>query len=368
MNARRLAVTVLFFFAVLIPAAFADLVTLTDGTVREGEIVAEDAASVTLEMRIGALRGRLHLPRNEILKIEKRPLPPDPVETEAAALKASAKKKQGAEAAEAWAAVGEHYSRHSGYSAPAKEAFLQALRADPENAAAHKALGHIRTAEGWKDAAAENRAKGLVPLSEKVWLKPEERAKVIDQAAGAQLELYSGVSIGRRTEEKKQSAEELRRLLELKLAEEEQDRKAIANLERGEELLRRLASERTANYVVRPVYAVDGVGFASGSSSMFVGRVEPMAIEYTGYPWGRYWAPIRPQNAMPAPVLISPGVAGGNFSGYTVLNPWNSGYYPAWGGGWGLQLRGGGNPRWTVNLGGFYGSTTTTGTTGIIVP
>jgi hypothetical protein len=68
----------------------------------------------------------------------------------------------------------------------AREAYERVLAADPLNADAHLALGHVRMGERWLSAADANRARGLVEF-EGTWMSPEERQlRMAEQAAMAQ--------------------------------------------------------------------------------------------------------------------------------------------------------------------------------------
>jgi hypothetical protein len=57
--------------------AGADVVTMTDGRVLEGEIVAEQGTTVVLDAKVApTIRATINLPRAEIKSIERQPLPP----------------------------------------------------------------------------------------------------------------------------------------------------------------------------------------------------------------------------------------------------------------------------------------------------
>ena len=57
----------------------ADIITLRDGSVQEGEVVKDNADQVTLRVRIGANSGTVVIPRREVVSIQSKAMPPDRV-------------------------------------------------------------------------------------------------------------------------------------------------------------------------------------------------------------------------------------------------------------------------------------------------
>lgn len=362
--------------AVLLGASlvWADTVTLRDGTVREGTIVSEDDDTVTMEVRVGGLKGKMVIPRAEIASLKIQPLAPDPVQTEAAGLRTNAERLSGRAAADAWVALGDHYAQHAGYSAQAKAAYEKAIASDPDHVRARHGLGHVKTAKGWQAADDLRRQRGLVPLGE-VWLKPDERSWVIDRRHEEQTE---ELRIGPRQPDDF-SKERIDRDLALKRAEEDARRSQTQLLADGESLLARYGYYMGGDGTYLgsgPVWG-DGVSVTAPGYSFFAGTVG------TGWHVGSGWS--GGHGCFVGPVAgaasgngkngsasfrraygFSPGFRWGNFTFGTALNPYGGGCWNGYGGGWGMQFNGGsGSTHWNLNIGGFNGSGSYRSSTGI---
>ena len=353
---RRVILKVMVPAAILIVTPIlADTVTLRDGTIREGVIVAEDDQTVTMELRMGGLKGRIVIPRHEIASLKSRPLPPDPVETAARKLQKDAEGKAGKEAADAWVALGDLYAKHNGYSAQARAAYEKAIAADPDHTKARHGLGHVKTSAGWQATNDLRRERGLVPLGQ-VWVKPDERSWIIDKRHAEQTD---ELRIGPRQPDDftKQNIE---KELALKRAQDEARRAEAQRMARGDTLLSRYGYMigNDPHYIGgTPVWA-DGVGVSSSGYSAFFGRVGtgwyPYSYPRTGY--GHYGHGHSHG--------YSPGFKWGNFSFGTSLNPYGHGY----GGysGWGAQIKGGsGSTNWRINIGGSSSSYRSSSSTGV---
>lgn len=267
--------------------AYADTVTLTDGSVREGTVVKEDAEHVTLEVRVGGMRGRVTIPRHEVAAIRKSAPAEDLVEAQAAKLRAAAEALTGAGAGDAWVALGDFYAERTGYSVQARAAYERAIEAHTDHATARKALGYTKTAAGWEALDSERRARGLVPLGE-AWVKPAERAWIIDRRHEEETE---ELRIGPRRADAFTQDEVQRRLDELREAERFAQRQA--SLQAGEDLLSRYGyfGFDDGLYIGNAYapYYVDGVGISYGDSSAFFGTVGygyPLAGYPVGYGYG----------------------------------------------------------------------------------
>ena len=330
-----------FLFAALLGCgtALADTVTLQDGTVREGTIVQQDESGVTLEIRVGGLKGAVKIQRQEIASIQRQPLAPDAVEDEAAKLRAAAEALKGADApkaAEAWVRLGDFYAGRTGYSSQAQAAFEKAMEIQPEDAAARQRLGHVKTAQGWQAVDVERRAKGLVPLDE-VWVRPAERAWLIDRRHDEQTE---ELRVGPRRDDPFTKAD-VDKLLKIRAAEEEYRNRERLRLAYGESLLSRYGyyGNDGLDYIgsgCTPYYA-SGVSLSAGNSSFFSGTVG------SGY----------------YPYAFSPGFASGNFA-------FGTNFHSGYGSGFGFSFSGGSkNFRYNVNLGGYSGRSFHGGSTGI---
>ena len=363
----------------------ADTVTLRDGTVREGTIVEEDADTVTMEVRMGGLKGKIVLHRYEIAAVKKQPLPPDPVETEATRLRTAAQAAKGKEAADLWVQLGDLYARNAGYSAQARMAYENAIVADPDHVRARHGLGHVKVADGWQKPDELRRERGLVPLGE-VWVKPDERSWLIDQ----RHEARSGDewNIGPRQAEDFSRAD-LERALALKRAEDEAKRRDAMPLANGTALLSQYGYyNNDGPYYIgsggTSVWA-DGVGVDVPGYSSFFGTVGTGSW-YGGY--GPYYGGRRDGRGCgprPGPYASGGGwgaMYGGNTADFRRANGFSPGFragnfmfgtsfggYGGWGGyggGWGVNLNGGsGSTRWNLNMGGFSGSSSYRSSTGI---
>lgn len=382
------------FLAVLVAAclaasvARADTVTLKDGSVREGTILRQDAEGVTLEVKIGALKGAVLIPRGEIAKIERKPLAEDAVDAEAAALRKDAEGKTGGAAADAWVKLGDFYAGRTGYSNAAQEAFQQAVKAEPEHAAAHARLGHRKTAKGWEAIGDEQRAKGLVELGE-VWVKPAERAWLIDRKDAD----ADGLVIGpRKPEADKFTQAEVEKLLKMRAIEAELARRETLRVQHGESFLQRYGYYGDGNGMYigpghPPVYA-DGVGISSGDYEFFVGNVTTYPGYWSGgghshhhHGWHGQSGAVYNSNGNAAQQFkknfgYSPGFVYKNFAFGTNFSSSTPFYSGGWGGyGWGsssyyssgfnLNLSGGSKSfKYNIGLGGFSGSSSSSGYSG----
>lgn len=385
---KRGILAVAFLSAVLAGGvARADTVTLTDGTVREGTVVEEDATTVTLEVRLGSMKGRVVIERSRIRSIERKDLAPDPVEAGAVALRADARGKQGREAADAWVKLGDYYASKVGFTSEAQAAYVNAVAADPDHEAARKRLGHVKTDQGWQALDAERRAQGLVPLDDELWVRPAERAWIIDQRRDAGDDLSIAP---RKDEPDKITQRDIEAALRQKRAEQAYRERDRLRLEYGESLLSRYGYFAPGDgwYIggsgYTPYY-VDGVGIASGDDSFFVGTVGTDPY----YRGRRYYGPGYGYGSGSGFVYsgggrgnaasnfrrsfgYSPGIVAGNFAfgtnlsnfgpyyggyGYGGYGGYGSGYSSGTYGSYGIHLNGGSKKfNYSINIGGFGGS------------
>ncbi len=377
-----MSLTTLHSYALLLTAAVllaitcqADTVILRDGTIREGRILNEDDHSITIEVKFGSLLGKVRIQRSEIASIKRKALKADPVSVEAQKLQAVAEAQigKGAQEAEAWVKLGDYYASKEGFSSKAKDAYKRALTAEPEHAAAHGRLGHVKTKNGWQALDDERRARGLVPL-DKVWVKPEERAWLIDRKHQQDTD---DLRIGPRKDDAF-ARKDIEQQLKIKQAEVEYQRREQLRLQNGESLLSRYGYYLPSGngwYIgsgETPYYA-EGVGLSSGDSEFFVGRIgsgKPY-YRYRDYPLVGGQGTSHPTNYSHSRHThrngFSPGVVyrnnnfslgfGTNFGGYGYrgyrgYGYGNSGY--GYGSGFGFNIRGGsGNFNYNLNFGGF---------------
>lgn len=190
------------------PQAFADRVFLKGGGVLTGVVVQRDAERIVLE--VGP--GRVGVPMSRVERVE----------TGASALaeyRARAAELD-ADDARGWVELA-LWARGQGLETQARAALELALRADPQNADAHRALGHRLFAGAWLTLEESYRAQGLVPF-EGAWLTPAEReAAVRDRMASVAAELArrEAEARAREAEARAQAAEAEARRAEAMAAE-----------------------------------------------------------------------------------------------------------------------------------------------------
>jgi hypothetical protein len=157
------------------PDADAHVVTTKDGKTYEGKVVEDGPERVVVETTFD---GRKEIARADVAKVDTG-VPPLRDQLAFRVSQAKADPKALLEAAD-WA-------KRQKFGKPDLDPIFEAvLQAEPQNARARKALGHVKVGATWMtpeekaaaDAAAEEaaqRAKGLVP-HEGRWVTPEEKA------------------------------------------------------------------------------------------------------------------------------------------------------------------------------------------------
>jgi len=151
----------------LAPTALADRVILKTGGTLSGVIVERNARGIVIE--VGP--GRIGLPFDRIERIETGTSALAEYRAQAAAIDA-------ADAA-AWAQLG-LWARDRGLETQAQAAFARALEADPGNALAHRAVGHVLQGGAWLTREESYRAQGLVPFDGR-WITPAERDAALQE-------------------------------------------------------------------------------------------------------------------------------------------------------------------------------------------
>jgi len=386
MRTCRIVLPLLALAALYCTPARADLVVLNSGETREGTILEETAEYVILEMQLGGTKGSVKLYKKDIRALKRQALPDDPIAVEAAKLRDDALSKAGADAAAAWIKLGDYYASQTGYTAEASSAFLKALDADPENAAAHARLGHVKTASGWQAVNDERRQRGLVPLGD-AWVKPDERSFIIDKRHEQETD---ELRIGPRTDAPI-TQQDIDRGVALKKLDDARQQERL-RLAYGDSVLARLGYYAAddgffiAGSGETPVYA-NGVALNVGNGSLFVGQVTtaPGLPYYYGYPGplpygatlsgptGGPYGPGYHHGYSPGFVYNSGNTTfsfgtnfGGIGSGYGYGSGYSSGYgdfggfggygysnYSGYSSGFGLSLSGGNSHfRYSLNFGG----------------
>jgi hypothetical protein len=163
------------FVLICAPAAFADRVYLKGGGVLTGVVVERNDRRVVLE--VGP--GRIGLPSSRVERIETGASAVAEYRARAASLAPGD--------AHGWVELA-LWARSQGLETQARVALDRALLADPQNADAHRALGHVLLGGAWLTAEEGYRAKGLVAF-EGAWVTPAEREVAVrDRVASAAAE------------------------------------------------------------------------------------------------------------------------------------------------------------------------------------
>lgn len=132
---RRCLVVTLLLLCGISPA-FPDVVLLRDGQKLQGKVVAETYESITLKMKYGTVE----LYKSQVAKVQKKPLPAEVYRKKSAALAPG-----DAEAHYRLALWCREQELVEEYAAQLE----QAIKTDPEHAAARKALGYVRREGVW---------------------------------------------------------------------------------------------------------------------------------------------------------------------------------------------------------------------------
>jgi hypothetical protein len=165
---KHLALLGFLLFPVL---AEADEVFVRGGGHLTGEVVERRADSIVVDVGVG----RIGLPTSYVERIVPGASPLAVYQQRAGQL--------GPKDAAGWLALGE-WARSQDLSTKAREAFERVLTIDPDNAAAHRALGHVQWEGEWMTAEASYRARGYV-LFQGTWMSPEEREDIRAERAAA---------------------------------------------------------------------------------------------------------------------------------------------------------------------------------------
>jgi hypothetical protein len=162
----------LLLVLVLWPAvAGADDVFLTGGGRLSGVIVARSAGSLTLD--VGP--GRVTLPMARVVRIVSGTADLAVFRDRAARL------PQGS--VTGWLSLA-RWAEDRGLLTQARESYAHVLTLDPENAAAHRGLGHVWAGDRWATLEESYRARGYV-LFEGSWVLPDERRAILEERAAS---------------------------------------------------------------------------------------------------------------------------------------------------------------------------------------
>lgn len=156
---------VFFSLLSLAPLACADEILLRSGGRISGVVAERSASSVTVD--VGP--GRITLPLSRVDRIV-------PGSSDLAVYRQRAG-TLAPENAQGWLELG-RWARERGLLTQAGEAFERALAADPQNAAAHQAAGHVLMSGRWLSSDDAYRAQGYVPFEGR-WVTPQEHEALV---------------------------------------------------------------------------------------------------------------------------------------------------------------------------------------------
>jgi hypothetical protein len=161
---RRLALVLSVVFAAPLSA---DTVYLKNGGKLSGVVVAQDEASVEIE--VGA--GRVTMPTRLVARIERGESPLSRYQARARALDAND--------VAGWLDLAD-WAHAAELSSQAREAYEHVLTVDPGNASAHRGLEHRRVGEQWLSHDEAMIARGFV-FFEGQWVTREQRDATLQQ-------------------------------------------------------------------------------------------------------------------------------------------------------------------------------------------
>ncbi len=228
----RAAVIALALAGLAASAALADVVTLKDGSKREGKVVKQDAEEVVLEVSQGRLKAQITFKRSEVVKIEKGRTANERLLAELAARRRKLRSRDAA----GWLAFARWLERQNGFSKDARAAYEKVISIDKNNAVARRKLGYEKVAGQWLTREEIMIAKGYVRHAGR-WVTPEERAKEGKKIENVKIAL----------------AEEVRKQQEQKV---DADAKARAKWLRE---MQALADQKAARYQAGSVVGSGGV-------------------------------------------------------------------------------------------------------------
>lgn len=155
--------------------ASADIFTLKDGKVWEGQVLGETDATIRVKTSIG---GIVEIAKEQVEKREAMP----PLKQ----VYRDRKKAIEPQTADAYWALG-LWARSYRLSEEAREAFQIAVSLDPQHAGARQALGYERVDDKWLSPDERLRAKGLVEFRGR-WMTEGERDRLLGAERDVQIE------------------------------------------------------------------------------------------------------------------------------------------------------------------------------------
>jgi len=173
---------------VLLPVvASADEVLLTGGGRLSGVIVARAPGSVTID--VGP--GRVTLPMSRVVRIVSGKADIAVYRERAARL--------APDNVTDWLALA-RWAEEKDLLTQARESYAYVLTLDPENAVAHRGLGHVWTGDRFATVEESYRARGYVQF-EGAWVAPDERRAILEERAASAAAQRDRIEADARTRE-----------------------------------------------------------------------------------------------------------------------------------------------------------------------
>jgi hypothetical protein len=284
--------------------ATADEVFVRGGGQLTGEVVERGADSILVDIGIG----RIGLPLSSVERIVPGPTPVGLYRGRAAILEP--------DDVEGWLALGRWADEH-GLETHARESFQRVLAADPDNASAHRALGHVPVEDQWLSREESYRARGYVPFEGR-WVTPDERRAALEDRRAAtearQVEMEAEARI-REAEARARAAEADARKAEVDLRRTEAEAAGPSGTNGG------VYGSYFAPFPYSSPYSLPFFYSAPYGYSSFA-YSSPFAFSYN--PYGGYSYPGFRRGFYPAfpagrPMVTPHGIPGGRFP--TMITP-----------------------------------------------
>jgi hypothetical protein len=236
------------------------VVTLKDGSKREGKIVKQDDKQVVLEIAQGRLKAQIILERSEIESIEKGETANEKLLKEVA----RRRKKLRARDAIGWLEFAQWLDKQNGFSKEAREAYDRVISLDKDNEVARRRLGYRKVAGQWLTEEEIMVAKGYVKHGGR-WVSPEDKAKAVAE----EKKKLKNVKIA--------LAEEVRKDLEKKAETD------AAARQKWLKEMKALADQKAARYRQGAVVATQAGGVVLGPNGYGYYGVRTSTGEYIPY-------------------------------------------------------------------------------------
>lgn len=268
----RKLVVALSLIGLMAAPAMADVVTLADGSKREGKVVKESDTEVVLQVTQGRLSAEITFKKEEVKGIERGPTAAEKALAEVERRKAEVKATDAAALLE----LARWLDRQPGFSRDAAETYEKVLRLEPDNAAARARLGYQKVGDKWLTEAQLMAAQGYV-YQDGRWVKPEERkAAPASDGKIEDLKIALAEEVRRqRTEE--DAAAQAKRLSDWQLEMLNRAAQAAANQPPN------VTSVRSGGVVLGPYgYGYYGVTTSDGQYLQFVPATGGVMTVYNG--------------------------------------------------------------------------------------